>query len=130
MVVGLAVSYAFGLRVNLRILSEYLPYFVIALGFEKHYTLAKAVLQTSDHQDPRDRVIEGASKVAPMIVADYMLEILVFALVALSRISGLREFCFLCTVILVVDCIFLFTSYLAVLTLKMEVRVCKYIIHE
>jgi hydroxymethylglutaryl-CoA reductase (NADPH) len=121
LIIGLAVSYAFGLRVNLRVLSEYIPYLVIALGFGKHYVLTKAVFQTSEHQDVKDRVMEGSSKVACMIITDYTLEIAVFGSAALIGISGLREFCFLSTIILMVDCIFLFTTYLSVLSLKLEV---------
>lgn len=121
LVIGLAVSYSFGLRVNLRVLCEYIPYLVIALGFEKHYILTKAVFQTMEYQDLKDRVIEGASRVAPMIITDYVLEIVVFGLAAMFGISGLKEFCVLSALILIVDCIFLFTSYLAILSLKMEV---------
>jgi hydroxymethylglutaryl-CoA reductase (NADPH) len=83
--------------------------------------LTKAVFQTSEHQDVKDRVMEGSSKVACMIITDYTLEIAVFGSAALIGISGLREFCFLSTIILMVDCIFLFTTYLSVLSLKLEV---------
>lgn len=120
------------------------------MGFEKPFTLTKAVLtatpkdsrifgsssglyQIEDKKSAtipynvRDSVIAGVIKEGPTIVRDYFIEIAVLFIGAKSGVSGLQEFCFLAGFILLYDCLFLFTFYTAMLTLKLEVSDQMYI---
>ncbi|CAG8563729.1 8766_t:CDS:2, partial [Acaulospora morrowiae] len=135
----------FGVSVNPVLLSEAIPFLVITVGFEKPFALTKAVL-TATPSDPnamssasglyqieekkssavpynvRDSVIAGVTKDGPMIVRDYLIEIALLFMGAMSGASGLQEFCFLAGFILLYDCVFLFTFYTAMLTLKLELK--------
>ncbi|CAG8531840.1 14759_t:CDS:2, partial [Acaulospora colombiana] len=135
----------FGVTVNPILLSQAIPFLVITVGFEKPCVLTKAVL-TATPSDPnamssasglyqieekisatipynvRDSVIAGVTKEGPMIVRDYLIEIAVLFMGALSGAAGLQEFCFLAGFILLYDCAFLFTFYTAMLTLKLELK--------
>ncbi|WP_375803395.1 hypothetical protein, partial [Enterobacter kobei] len=44
------------------------------------------------------------------------------AMGAASGIGGLREFCYLAALALAVDCVFLFTFYVAILSVMVEVH--------
>ncbi|CAG8556638.1 1741_t:CDS:2 [Ambispora leptoticha] len=70
----------------------------------------------------RDNIMEGVQKSSPSIVRDYLIEIAVLIFGALSGVAGLQEFCFLGAFILLYDCIFLYTFYTAMLTLKLEIN--------
>ena len=72
-------------------------------------------------QDVRHTILRAVDTVALTIARDCGIEIMVLALGAKSGIPGLREFCFLSAILLAFDLIMLFTWYIAVLTLKLEV---------
>ncbi|CAG8479551.1 7741_t:CDS:2 [Diversispora eburnea] len=135
----------FGVFVNPVLLSEAIPFLVITVGFEKPFTLTKAVLtaaptnskifssssglyQIEGKKSPiipynvQDSVIDGVIKEGPTIVRDYFIEIAVLFIGAMSGVAGLQEFCFLAGFILLYDCLFLFTFYTAMLTLKLELK--------
>lgn len=61
------------------------------------------------------------------IVRDYALEIFVLSMGAASGIGGLREFCYLAAILMAVDCVFLFTFYVAILSVLVEVHRIKLI---
>jgi len=67
-------------------------------------------------------VTEAVDKVGMSMVRDYCIEIAVMAVGATSGVSGLREFCQLAALILIFDCIFLFSFYAAILTVMVEVH--------
>ncbi|CAG8513664.1 13118_t:CDS:2 [Ambispora gerdemannii] len=109
------------------------------LGFEKPVNLTKAVLQASSTNrdstqyeeanssdtipnNVRDNIMEGVHKSSPSIIRDYLIEIAVLVFGALSGVTGLQEFCFLGAFILLYDCLFLYTFYTAMLTLKLELN--------
>lgn len=134
---GLVVTMKLGVPVNIVLLSEGLPFLVITVGFEKPIILTQAVLsaalnpnhgQTAANGEQAPMTIQNAVQIAVRdrgfgIVRDYMVEITILVLGAMSGIQGgLRPFCFLAAWTLFFDCILLFTFYTAVLTIKLEVN--------
>lgn len=67
-------------------------------------------------------VMDAVNKVGTGIVRDYAIEVAVLCLGGASGIGGLREFCHLAALILVMDCVCLFTCYIAILTVMVEVH--------
>lgn len=111
-----------GIPINVVLMSEGLPFLVVTVGFEKPFMLTKAVLQgTSSSNATKDQVSKAIYEKGPVIIRDYFVEIVVLALGAASGVRGLRQFCFLAAWILGWDCILLFTFYVAVLSIKLEV---------
>lgn len=64
---------------------------------------------------------DAVNQVGANIVRDYAIEIAVLCLGAASGIGGLREFCHLAALILTMDCLCLFTFYVAILSVMVEV---------
>ncbi|KAI7877614.1 hypothetical protein K492DRAFT_239055 [Lichtheimia hyalospora FSU 10163] len=109
------------------VLAEAIPFLVVTIGFERPYKLTKHVMESSKEkpltrQDIRHTILRAVDTVALAIARDCGIEIIVLALGAKSGISDLREFCFLSAILLAFDLIMLFTWYIAVLTLKLELR--------
>lgn len=131
-----------GVAINLILLSEGLPFLVVTIGFEKPIILTKAVLSASLDSRRRDvplpgssssngnapKTIQGALQTAVKekgfeIVRDYCIEIIILIAGAASGVQGgLRQFCFLAAWILVFDCILLFTFYISILSVKLEIN--------
>nr|QDY98427.1 3-hydroxy-3-methylglutaryl-coenzyme A reductase [Phaffia rhodozyma] len=72
-------------------------------------------------------VIGSVEKIGSSIVRDFALEVAVLLLGAASGVGGLKEFCKLAALILVADCCFTFTFYVAILTVMVEVHRIKII---
>ncbi|KAK4686318.1 hydroxymethylglutaryl-CoA reductase (NADPH), partial [Tremellales sp. Uapishka_1] len=72
-------------------------------------------------------VIDGVRKVGVGIVKGYAMEVAVLCVGALSGIGGLREFCYLAALIMTADCVFLFSFYVAILAVMVEVHRIKLI---
>lgn len=99
---------------------------MVTIGFERPYKLTKRVMEFSrekplTRQDVQHTILRAVDTVALPIARDCSIEIIVLALGAKSGITGLREFCFLSAMLLAFDLVMLFTWYIAVLTLKLEV---------
>ena len=147
---GLIVTTKMGVSLNMILLSEGLPFLVVTIGFEKAIVLTKAVLSAAlETRRPRplespktteqkygvsSTSIQYAVQVAIKekgyeIVRDYAIEICILAVGAASRVKGgLQRFCFLAAWILFFDCIFLFTFYTAILSIKLEIyRIKRYV---
>ncbi|KAG9290093.1 hypothetical protein G9A89_010399 [Geosiphon pyriformis] len=122
---------------NIPTYSEAIPFLVITIGFEKPVSLTRAVIQASKSKsDPmtsaearspasipynvRDNVLAGVSKSANSIVRAYLIETAILIFGVASGVTALQEFCFLAAFILLYDCLFLYTFYTAMLTLKLE----------
>lgn len=128
-VLALPLAIALGIPVDPVSLSEALPFLVITVGFDKPLRLARAVFQHKDFIPSSAELPASAAHVVrdaviragPAVGRDYAVEIGVLVLGAFSGVSGLKEFCALAALILVVDCIALFTLYVAVLTIMVEV---------
>lgn len=136
---GLIVTTKLGVAINLVLLSEGLPFLVVTIGFEKPIILTKAVLSASlnsrrrgapggPSSDAAPRTIQGALQTAVKekgfaIVRDYCIEIILLIAGAASGVQGgLRQFCFLAAWILFFDCILLFTFYISILSVKLEIN--------
>ncbi|WRT65236.1 hydroxymethylglutaryl-CoA reductase (NADPH) [Kwoniella shivajii] len=72
-------------------------------------------------------VVDAVRKAGVRIVRDYAMEIAVLSVGAASGIGGLREFCYLAALIMTVDCVFLFSFYVAILSVMVEVHRIKLI---
>lgn len=70
----------------------------------------------------QDIVAEAVKSNGARIVRDYAIEIAILLVGALSKVKGLTEFCQFGALVLVVDCLSLFTLYVAFLTVILEVR--------
>ncbi|ORY07206.1 hypothetical protein K493DRAFT_310283 [Basidiobolus meristosporus CBS 931.73] len=135
-ILALITVRALNIPINIVMLSEAIPFLVITVGFEKPYTLTKAVLFAKSSPtvetiarsqngvitplSVQDKVVSGVSKVSGTILKSYFLEIALLACGAFSNVHGLKEFSALAALILFYDCVFLFTFYTAVLTIKLE----------
>ncbi|KAJ5488150.1 Hydroxymethylglutaryl-CoA reductase class I/II substrate-binding [Penicillium expansum] len=138
---ALDVTIRLGVPMNMKLLSEGLPFLVVIIGFEKSITLTRAVLsyavehrkphKAQAHQDDAAAITESTIQYAVRsairengydIVCHYVVEILLLAVGAASGVQGLRDFCFLAALILLFDCLLLFTFYIAILSIKLEVN--------
>ncbi|RKP40327.1 hydroxymethylglutaryl-coenzyme A reductase-domain-containing protein, partial [Dimargaris cristalligena] len=140
-ILALYTAHLLGLPVDVVLLSEAIPFLLITVGFEKPYTLAKAVLVESELNEDSERpssplaeqptrpgspVLQGVEKAWSPIMRDYLFEISLLTAGAFSGVQGLREFSILAVFILAFDALLLFTFYAAVLALKAElIRVRK-----
>lgn len=129
---GLLVTTKLGVPINMRLLSEGLPFLVVTIGFEKPIILTKAVVSAStdkrrhtpstagvSHGGPnssnspksiQDSIQSAVKEEGFEIVRDYCIEIALLAAGAASGVQGgLRQFCFLAAWILFFDCVLLFT---------------------
>ncbi|THH30207.1 hypothetical protein EUX98_g3993 [Antrodiella citrinella] len=120
-------------------LSEALPFLVCTVGFEKPLRLAREVMKHEHILTPLppregaagqqqvmkpagEVVLEALDRTGNSIVRDYALEIAVLLVGAYSHVGGLKEFCALAAVAMILDCIMLSSFYTAVLTIMVEVR--------
>lgn len=111
-------------------LSEALPFLVCTVGFEKPLRLAREVLAHPHALKPQedgrlkpagDVILEALDRRGNVILRDYALEVAVLLIGANSKVGGLREFCALASVAMILDCVMLGTFYTAVLTIMLEV---------
>ncbi|KAG5437924.1 hypothetical protein PCANB_000270 [Pneumocystis canis] len=118
------VSY-FGDHIDPVLLSKKIPFLAVTVGFEKPSLLTRAVLNSSPNTDTnpiRENVINAVRDKGWIIVRDYLFEIGILILGAMSGPDGLNQFCKVAAWILGFDCLLLFTFYIAVLTIKLEIN--------
>ena len=127
-------------------ISEALPFLVIAVGFDKPLRLVRAVIghpsllppSLLNGNAPRvggmprrknktasEIVLEAVDQVGPSIVRDYLVEIFVLLVGVGSGVGGLKEFCSLAALMMGIDCLALFTLYVGVLAVVVEVGHCE-----
>ncbi|KAG0336245.1 3-hydroxy-3-methylglutaryl-coenzyme A (HMG-CoA) reductase isozyme [Podila humilis] len=116
-----------GVYVNPIQLSEAIPFFIITVGYERAYTLSKAVLRPTSNAEHapesiQKHVVSALESVGPILIRNCAIEIAVLLCGFLSGIPGLKEFCLLAAFMLAYDLGLLFTFYTAILTLKLELR--------
>ncbi|KAF9191933.1 3-hydroxy-3-methylglutaryl-coenzyme A (HMG-CoA) reductase isozyme [Haplosporangium sp. Z 767] len=116
-----------GVYVNPIQLSEAIPFFIITVGYERAYTLSKAVLRPTlaaeyVPESIQKHVVSAIESVGPLLIRNCAIEIAVLLCGFLSGIPGLKEFCLLAAFMLFYDLALLFTFYTAILTLKLELR--------
>ncbi|KAJ3102498.1 3-hydroxy-3-methylglutaryl-coenzyme A (HMG-CoA) reductase isozyme [Phlyctochytrium planicorne] len=103
-------------------ISEAIPFFVVTIGFEKPYLLAKAINEAKGSNIP-EKVENGALKIGPSLILDYLVEMSILGVGSfIGNSGGLKEFSLIAAVILLFDGVFLFTFFLSVLSLKLELR--------
>ncbi|KAI8806462.1 hydroxymethylglutaryl-coenzyme A reductase-domain-containing protein [Cladochytrium replicatum] len=133
LMVSLVIAKIAGISLNMIQLGEAVPFLVVSIGFEKPYQLTKAIMdaEASDRAQTvgtrpapvRDLVWRGVAAVAPALILDYVVEIGVLMLGSFLGIrGGLGEFCTVAALIVFFDCVFLFTLYTSVLSLKLELQ--------
>ncbi|RAK98802.1 hmg-CoA reductase [Aspergillus ibericus CBS 121593] len=137
-VLGLGVTTAWGVTVDMLLLTEGIPFLGLTVGFEKPIRFTRSVLcaskelgrrsQSSAGDDDRKRqMIPNAMQVAIdaegwSIVRSYILEIGALALgAASSPRERFGQFCFLAAWMLLFDAILLFTFYATILCVKLEI---------
>ncbi|EGG00197.1 uncharacterized protein MELLADRAFT_39863 [Melampsora larici-populina 98AG31] len=134
-ILALITAHAFHIRINPILLSEALPFLVITIGFDKPYILAHALFTNPNLSPPhlrrhlpkpalraRDVVVESIERVGVRIFRDYVIEMTVLGLGAMSGVNGLTEFCQLAALILGFDCLLLFGFYVSILTVFVELH--------
>ncbi|KAF9437865.1 3-hydroxy-3-methylglutaryl-coenzyme A (HMG-CoA) reductase isozyme [Entomortierella beljakovae] len=119
--------HSMGVHVNPIQLSEGIPFFIITVGYERAYTLSKAILRPTldeNHipESIQKHVVSVIESVGPILIRNCAVEISVLLCGFISGIPGLKEFCLLAAFMLVYDLCILFTFYTAILTLKIELR--------
>ncbi|PYH97577.1 hypothetical protein BO71DRAFT_438704 [Aspergillus ellipticus CBS 707.79] len=135
-VLGLFVTLELGIPINIVLLSEGLPFLVVIVGFERYVSLTRAVLSNSmdrrshahEKTEEFSSVIPSAIELAisekgPEIAKEYIIEIAILTLGALSGIQGgLEQFCFLAAWTLFFDGLLLFSFYTAILCIELEIN--------
>lgn len=98
---------------------------MVTIGFERPYKLTKRIFEHESNNNDNSNVLQIISQsvemIAPTLIRDGLLEIVVFILGAKSTLPGLREFCLMCVFLIAYDIMLMFTWYISVLSLKLEV---------
>jgi len=131
---ALPVSYYLEIPLDPISLTEALPFLVCTVGFDKPLRLAAAVFNHPHMLSPvkegkwrgqmkpaGEVVLEAIENSGNAILRDYALEIAVLAMGAKSKVGGLKEFCALAALVIVLDCVMFGTFYAAILTIMIEV---------
>ncbi|GAA5802532.1 hypothetical protein HPULCUR_007999 [Helicostylum pulchrum] len=126
---SLATVYKLGSPVSPILLSEATPFLIVTIGFERPYKLTKCIFEenskyTTDRttNNVHHIISNAVESIAPSLIRDGFLEILVFMLGSKSIIPGLREFCLMSAILIAYDMVLMFTWYISVLSLKLELR--------
>ncbi|KAJ3334457.1 3-hydroxy-3-methylglutaryl-coenzyme A (HMG-CoA) reductase isozyme, partial [Kappamyces sp. JEL0680] len=115
---SLAICRFFAVSLSTFDLLESIPFIVVAIGFEKPFQLTKA-----EKEPFREKILAAVFEVAPSIILDYLFEIVVLLAGGFTGLDAtVGRICALASLIVTLDAVFLFTFYLAVLTLKLELR--------
>ncbi|KAI8636303.1 hydroxymethylglutaryl-coenzyme A reductase-domain-containing protein [Parasitella parasitica] len=126
---ALVTAYKLGAPVNPILLSEATPFLVVTIGFERPYKLTKYILEHESNNNNNSNVLhiisQSVQAIAPSLIRDGLLEIIVFILGAKSTLPGFREFCLMSAFLIAYDIILMFTWYISVLSLKLELRKIK-----
>ncbi|KAJ3276781.1 3-hydroxy-3-methylglutaryl-coenzyme A (HMG-CoA) reductase isozyme [Terramyces sp. JEL0728] len=126
--VGLSITRFLGISLTATELFEAIPYFVIAVGFDKPFLLTKSVFEAVDKKDTekisvREKIKKGITSVSSSLLVEYSIEVGILAIGGTLGFNGtLGRYCILAAISLFLDGIFLFSFYLSVLTLKIELR--------
>ncbi|KAJ3356418.1 3-hydroxy-3-methylglutaryl-coenzyme A (HMG-CoA) reductase isozyme [Entophlyctis luteolus] len=120
----LSLSCAQALNSNLTLMQlfEALPLLVVTVGFERHFALTRAILE-NNKPSTEEQILSAVSAVSPSIIQSCFVEIGFLVLVSMSGIhESLKNFAILAAFILFFDCFGLFSVYLALLTLKLDLK--------
>ncbi|KAJ3132644.1 3-hydroxy-3-methylglutaryl-coenzyme A (HMG-CoA) reductase isozyme [Physocladia obscura] len=112
------------LNVNLTVIQlfEALPLLVVTIGFERHFALTRAILEANG-SSTSNQILAAVKEVSPSIIRNCFIEVGFMVLGSLAGIhEGLKDFALLAAFILFFDCLGLFSFYLSLLALKLELR--------
>ncbi len=106
--------------------STALPFLVITVGFERPLILTKSVVskvsKAKSSEALQPLIAEGVADVAPALLTDCAFEVTALGLASISGIEGaMGDFCLVAAYIIFFDCAFMFTYFVSILTLKLEV---------
>ncbi|KAI8902637.1 hydroxymethylglutaryl-coenzyme A reductase-domain-containing protein [Globomyces pollinis-pini] len=125
-IVGLCINHLLDVHITTMELIQAVPFFVIAVGFEKPFQLTKAVydaVEMNKKSNVRSAVYNGIQAVFDSIVLEYVIEASVLLIAGVLGFNGVvGKFAILAGVTILVDGIFLFTFYLSILTVKLELK--------
>lgn len=138
---ALPIALYLGIPLDPISLTEALPFLVCTVGFDKPLRFARAVFAhphlTTAVKDGKWRgqmkptgelILEAFDRVGNVILRDYALEVAVLLVGANTKVGGLKEFCALAALCLVLDCILLGTFYVAILSVMVEVSYLTFIL--
>ncbi|KAJ3340739.1 3-hydroxy-3-methylglutaryl-coenzyme A (HMG-CoA) reductase isozyme [Gonapodya sp. JEL0774] len=126
---ALVLAKTLGASFSLAQLSEALPFFVVAVSWDRQIELARSIV--SFEQGPteatkrltvRDKIAGGLERSISKIVKEYAVIATVLFCGALTRIRGLNDFCLLACLITIFDGLYLFTLFTAIVTAKLELN--------
>ncbi|RAH48309.1 substrate-binding domain of hmg-CoA reductase [Aspergillus brunneoviolaceus CBS 621.78] len=124
-VLGLVVTTACGVPIDVRLLSEGLPFLVLTMGFENPYDspgLSREPQQNNQLSSIPTTMQTAINAQGWSIVRSYLLEIRALALgAALRSHDRFGQCCFLAAWTLVFDAVLLLTFYATVLCIKLEI---------
>jgi len=100
---------------------------VIIIGFEKSVLLSKSVMNSVANSKPSDPIrvgiTNGVAEVGLTLILESLFEIVTLLMVNMTGVHGvIGDFSLLAACIVAVDCFFLFTYFVAVLALKLEMQ--------
>jgi len=129
-ITSLSLFHFLGYSIDFLLLTEATPFLFVTIGFDKAIKLTNSCLSSlmkSSHQ-PRlqlqttqEILDEGIRNISFDILKEYLFEIGLLMIGSTSQIKGLKEFCLLSFILLIFDCFYLFTFYISVLSLKLEI---------
>ncbi|OLY84349.1 3-hydroxy-3-methylglutaryl-coenzyme A reductase [Smittium mucronatum] len=127
---------AFGLKIESVILSESLPFLFISHGFDKHIILAKSTIlsfvqnfkKSNSSKKSRNIILmdqneimeSGIKSCLPSLLKGYGIEFTILLAGCASGIQSVRIVCLFSIFILFFDAVFMFTTYISILTLKVN----------
>ncbi|KAJ3079332.1 3-hydroxy-3-methylglutaryl-coenzyme A (HMG-CoA) reductase isozyme, partial [Rhizoclosmatium hyalinum] len=121
LLVSLYCARSFNVSLTLIQLFEALPLLVVTIGFERHFALTRAIMEAQG--STHEQIISAVADVCPSIVRNCFIEVGIMVLGSLSGLhESLKDFALLAAFILMFDCLGLFTFYVAILALKLELR--------
>jgi len=126
LVFALMVARFAGISISFAQLMDALPFLVATVGFEKSVTLTKAVMESVSNSEPseyiRNKISDGVANASWSILLDAAFEVAALLLASFYGPTGIvADFCLLSSGIVAFDCLFLFTYFVSILTLKVEV---------
>jgi hydroxymethylglutaryl-CoA reductase (NADPH) len=126
LVFALLVTRFAGISFSFTQLMDALPFLVCTVGFEKSVTLTKAVMEAVSNSESseyiRNKISGAVAAVSWCILSDGAFEVAALLLASFSGPKGIvADFCLLSSAIVAFDCLFLFTYFASILTLKVEV---------
>ncbi|PJF19986.1 3-hydroxy-3-methylglutaryl coenzyme A reductase [Paramicrosporidium saccamoebae] len=122
LVFALSVINKMGLTIDPLLLIEFGPFFITAVGFRKSYMLARNIYNQRHKKGDTVGLLCGVEESLRPLLLEYLKEISLFALFALSDVKGLHEFSLLCVCMLVADFVLLHTFFLGMIAFRMRLH--------